>query len=430
MQRHRYRMTYETISVRMNRSDTTIRWGFTIRAQGDQLIIDRVEAESLSDKAGVKEGDRVESINGRPSRGVDAHTANRLVNDAYNEVRLSLQRYVASHTCLPWTLSEKDNKMVVEEARPGFGSGFGHGTTNFSSTNTFNNSSSNNFSSQNQYSSIGGGNYGNTGGSFPGFGGNSNASRSSHHQSQSVYNSSSAPVVIPTNVVNNSSQRYNSNFNSGSRAPFTTNSSNNYTTSTSNSINQATNYNSIPTGFTKSNDAPSSYGSGAGANNYANTNTGSAAPPASFYGYNGGAPSDGYGKGAGGVPLNQFTYVQTNNLPASHDNGGLSPGKMYYHSPSSRSKRDLSPGASIQHLQYNSPMNLYSSETAADQYFQQTGVHPENPPPRDSKTPAYLTSETKKLIEEEARGRSSRGRSPSSQSSCFKRISHAVGADL
>ncbi|EYC43588.1 hypothetical protein Y032_0488g2353 [Ancylostoma ceylanicum] len=44
-----------------------------------------------------------------------------------------------------------------------------------------------------------------------------------------------------------------------------------------------------------------------------------------------------------------------------------------------------------------------------------------------TKSPAYLTSETKKLIEEQEQGRGHRIASPSAQSSSFKRISQAVG---
>lgn len=43
----------------------------------------------------------------------------------------------------------------------------------------------------------------------------------------------------------------------------------------------------------------------------------------------------------------------------------------FQHSP--RTERQLSPHATIRHLQYNSPINLYSPQTAAEQYIQQTG---------------------------------------------------------
>ncbi|CAA9991425.1 PDZ domain-containing protein [Caenorhabditis elegans] len=140
-------MTYETISVRMNRSDRNIRWGFSVRQQADGLIIDRVEAESLSDKAGVKHNDKVDQINGRSTRGLDAASANRLIDDSFNEVRLSLQRFVTSHTTLPWTLNEKDNKMVVEEMKPGFGTGFGSGFGSSNFVNSSFNQNQNNFGS-------------------------------------------------------------------------------------------------------------------------------------------------------------------------------------------------------------------------------------------------------------------------------------------
>lgn len=43
----------------------------------------------------------------------------------------------------------------------------------------------------------------------------------------------------------------------------------------------------------------------------------------------------------------------------------------FQHSP--RTERQLSPHATVRHLQYNSPMNLYSPHSAAEQYIQQTG---------------------------------------------------------
>lgn len=41
-------MTYETISVRMNRSDRNIRWGFSVRQQADGLIIDRASSKNYN----------------------------------------------------------------------------------------------------------------------------------------------------------------------------------------------------------------------------------------------------------------------------------------------------------------------------------------------------------------------------------------------
>ncbi|XGW28195.1 hypothetical protein V3C99_008197 [Haemonchus contortus] len=59
----------------------------------------------------------------------------------------------------------------------------------------------------------------------------------------------------------------------------------------------------------------------------------------------------------------------------------------------------------VKHLQYNSPMNLYSDESAAEQYIQQTaGIVDNGVPaaiPRQSNEPAYQRSETLRLIKEE-----------------------------
>ncbi|CAI2326811.1 unnamed protein product [Caenorhabditis sp. 36 PRJEB53466] len=380
------RMTYETISVRMNRSDRNIRWGFSVRQQADGLIIDRVDAESLSDKAGVKHNDKVDQINGRSTRGLDASTANRLIDDSFNEVRLSLQRFVTAHTCLPWTLNEKDNKMVVEEMKPGFGSGFGGAA--FGGQNSHFGSTFGTGSGVNQRSSS-----------------SSNNHQSSHFSSVGIGGTSHHNIPIRHSPAHNNPSALNNN------------------------------YNSSPAGF------GSGSGSGSGFKHPNGSGTFGAPAPApapaptpstpATYSYNNGATAHSYGPGSGGTPLNQLTFINTAAAAApihGVQGGGLSPSKVFYHSPGARSRNELSPGASVHHLQYNSPMNLYSAEATAEQLYQQTGKAPDGPVPHD-KTPAYLTSETRKLIEEEARGRFQRGKSPSSQSSCFKRISHAVGAD-
>ncbi|CAL2031256.1 unnamed protein product [Caenorhabditis brenneri] len=392
-------MTYETISVRMNRSDRNIRWGFSVRQQADGLIIDRVESESLSDKAGVKHNDKVDQINGRSTRGLDAASANRLIDDSFNEVRLSLQRFVTSHTCLPWTLNEKDNKMVVEDMKPGFGSGFGSG---FGGNSSFN---------QNTFGS----HFGTGSGVNRNITNTTNTS-SSNHQSSTFHSSSGFGGGFSP------SSQHNIPIRRSPAPPFSQNRStdNNILPGSANYNPNAhqNNYNSTPAGFGASSGGHKGFSNGA---------IPAQAPPPSSYSYNNGATSQPYGQGAGGTPLNQMTFINTapNQGGAA---GGLSPSKVFYHSPSGRNRQDLSPGASVHHLQYNSPMNLYSSEATAEQLYQQTGLTPEGPVPHD-KTPAYLTSETRKLIEEEARGRFQRGKSPSSQSSCFKRIAHAVGAD-
>jgi hypothetical protein len=49
----------------------------------------------------------------------------------------------------------------------------------------------------------------------------------------------------------------------------------------------------------------------------------------------------------------------------------VGPRAYYQHSP--RTYRELSPQATIRHLQYNTPMGLYSPEAAAEQFKMQTG---------------------------------------------------------
>ncbi|VDM44971.1 unnamed protein product [Toxocara canis] len=89
-------------------------------------------------------------------------------------------------------------------------------------------------------------------------------------------------------------------------------------------------------------------------------------------------------------------------------------------------RRELSPQATIRHLQYNSPMNIYSMESAAEQYLRQTGGLPNR---LKSQDPGYLHSQTLRLIEEEERGLDHRATSPA-QSSSFKRISAACGTPV
>ncbi|VDM58379.1 unnamed protein product [Angiostrongylus costaricensis] len=120
-------MSYETISVRMSRSDSSIKWGFTLGLHGSKIIVATVDRESLSDKAGMKPGDEVDSICGRDAHNMSINEANGIVFTAHQEIRFNLRRYVTTHTCLPWTLTEKDNKLFVDEVQPGFGTGFGTG---------------------------------------------------------------------------------------------------------------------------------------------------------------------------------------------------------------------------------------------------------------------------------------------------------------
>ncbi|CAJ0585545.1 unnamed protein product, partial [Mesorhabditis spiculigera] len=130
------------------------------------------------------------------------------------------------------------------------------------------------------------------------------------------------------------------------------------------------------------------------------------------------------------VNYNDQSYIQRGGAgqPSPFQKArSLSPAsKQRYQAPSPRTRRELSPGASVHHLQYNSPMNLYSTESAAEQYNQQTGL-PVGPVPRANSP--YLNSATRQAIAEEEGARFLRGTSPTCSPS-FKRISSAVGTPV
>ncbi|EFO26213.1 hypothetical protein LOAG_02266 [Loa loa] len=65
----------------------------------------------------------------------------------------------------------------------------------------------------------------------------------------------------------------------------------------------------------------------------------------------------------------------------------------------------------VKHLQYNSPMPLYSPQTAAEQYLQQTGGLFGTDPnlAKQKEIPSYLRSETLRLIQESERSKENRG---------------------
>ncbi|VDK18034.1 unnamed protein product [Anisakis simplex] len=101
----------------------------------------------------------------------------------------------------------------------------------------------------------------------------------------------------------------------------------------------------------------------------------------------------------------------------------------FYHSP--RTRRELSPSASIPHLY------AHSRETPAEQYLRQTGgLFGTDPNLFKTKVTPYLTSETRRMIEEEERYSGGaphayhHSASPPAQSASFKRISRACGTPV
>ncbi|VDP12073.1 unnamed protein product [Heligmosomoides polygyrus] len=86
------RMSYETISVRMNRSDPGIGWGFTLRQHGGKLVVGSVDRDSLSDKAGMKPDDEVDAVCGRNAKNMGINEANSIIDNSYQEVNFNLRR--------------------------------------------------------------------------------------------------------------------------------------------------------------------------------------------------------------------------------------------------------------------------------------------------------------------------------------------------
>ncbi|KAK0394195.1 hypothetical protein QR680_000613 [Steinernema hermaphroditum] len=110
-------MAYENINVRMNRSNLGIQWGFHLRqGAGNDIIIATVEKESMAEKAGLVANDILVDVLGRG--GLNLAEANRQIAGAF-EISMNLKRWVTSLPQLPWTLNEKDSKIVVDSIGPG-----------------------------------------------------------------------------------------------------------------------------------------------------------------------------------------------------------------------------------------------------------------------------------------------------------------------
>ncbi|GMS84678.1 hypothetical protein PENTCL1PPCAC_6853, partial [Pristionchus entomophagus] len=388
------KMTTERVVVRMNRSDPSIPWAISFSTRGNDVIVSSVSPDGLSSKAGVQSNDTVVEVCGRR---VNREEAERILGERKLDVHMVLTRLVSSHTCLPWNLTEKGNEVVVDHFDSRFRNSFNQDqgrsqVTSATSNSSWNHPSLNqggNYSTRNETNNYA---YSNTTSTNPPHGGSSSVHSSS--QSNRAPFTTSIPITT-TQSTNGGSGGY------GGRAEYGSHTASH----TTNGGQQNGGHGSHTTHY---NAAPAKFGGAHNTNGYSNGSDG----------------VDDSLSSTRSIPVNEQTFIDT-----SHNERGrewtLSPNRVFYHSPSTRIRRDLSPGASIHHIQYNSPINLYSTETAAQEYSNQTGL------PSDgrlgSKSPAYLNSETRRLIEETERG-SRRGPSPSHQSPCFDRISHAVGA--
>ncbi|KAL3995048.1 PDZ domain (Also known as DHR or GLGF) family protein [Acanthocheilonema viteae] len=393
-------MAYETITVRMNRSSSTIPWGFTV-AGGDAMPIKiaTVQKESLADKAGLQIGDMVTEFSGRSTKRMSLQEARNIVEGASFEIYMLLQRQVTEHSCLPWQLIEKNNQITVDHIKPQ--------TVNYD-----------------YYKSE-----------------RKDVSHSTSNYEVPIMNESSKYRTSSYNKHEGSSLNRPLNLNYQSVAPFTN------VTNTESPYTQGKRFQSSynTDSYRAESRNTSGYGSGSKPTSGMSrnvpitlgTSTPSSAPTSNMttgrkdriYGpvhvdtsnaySNVGYPSSGSGDG-------HRPAKNTSTKPVRQDAGPRVP---FQHSP--RTERQLSPHATVRHLQYNSPMNLYSPHSAAEQYIQQTGglfgTEPALQRPKGDE--AYLKSETRRLIAEEE-GQSAHDKSPSTQSASFKRISRACGTPV
>ncbi|VDM93097.1 unnamed protein product [Onchocerca ochengi] len=392
-------MAYETITVRMNRSNNTIPWGFTVTGGNPMPVkISTVQKESLADKAGLQIGDVITELSGHTTKGMTLQEATNIVGRISLEIYMLLQRQITEHSCIPWELTEKDNQVTVDYIKP------------------------RNAANYNYYKSE-----------------RKNISHSTSNYEVPITNESSKYHTSSYNKYKEDSLNRPINLNQQQAAPFTN------LTNTKSPYAQSKHFqNSYSTdNYRAESRSTSGYGSGDKPISDISRNVpivlGNSVPSSMTPTSKITGPE---GKSYGPV------HIDTNNI---HGNVGYSspgsggehrsskdtPSKAIWHGPrtpfqhSPRTERQLSPHATIRHLQYNSPINLYSPQTAAEQYIQQTGglfgTDPSLQQPKGDEV--YLKSETRRLIAEEE-GQSAHDKSPSMQSASFKRISRACGTPV
>uniref|UniRef100_A0AC34R4V0 PDZ domain-containing protein n=1 Tax=Panagrolaimus sp. JU765 TaxID=591449 RepID=A0AC34R4V0_9BILA len=451
------RMAFENINVRMTRTGTSITWGFSLRQSGPNLAVAFVEKDSMADKAGIQAGDTVEQVFGlKPGSLSDAQ--NRIQNS--NEVSLVLKRFVAHPPELPWTLEENGNQVVVNrfdnqgrlsevynKNTAGYQNSFQtdkvygppttqelHKTTNYKRTET-------------------------------------QLHKTTNYKRTETRETSGAPIPLPPPPMpfsNTISSESHSNWdqNEGNvKKHFESNRTYTRTESSNIAPGQGTGFQqtftsssqgAAPFGGQQFDSRHTAYSNGTGTAPWSNqqnpwqsqhtSNVGGNA--ATQWNREGGA--SGHGTGSAGDyrsssvqrPMSATQYHSPQPAQFQRNSKSVTPGRQtsttpnHYDGPrmqyqrTPRTARELSPHATIQHLQYNSPLAMYSPESAAEAYKMQTGQ--DLPIDGDYPTgnrPAYLDSATRRAIAEEEQGIRYRSPTPQ-QSSSFKRISNAVGTPV
>lgn len=395
-------MAYETVTVRMNRSKSTIPWGFVVDC-GDTMPIkiSNVQKGSLADKAGIQVNDMVTEFCGRTTKRMSLQEAKNIVEGDSLEIYMLLQRHVTEHSCLPWQLTEKNNQITVDHIKPQ--------PVNY-----------NYYKSERKDISHSKSNY-----EVPIMNDSSKYRTSSYSKHEE--NSSNRPLsfdcqpnVAPfTNVTNTDFQdaqdkRTQNKYNTDSyRAESRSMDEYGFDRKPTSGVLR-----NVPITLKTPSSAPlKTPGSDM-----------KTAPEGKIYGPvhvdTSNAHNVGYSLSSSAGGHRPARNASTK--PIWQDAGPRIP---FQHSP--RTERQLSPHATVRHLQYNSPMNLYSPHSAAEQYIQQTGgFFGTDPSLQRSKGEAYLKSETRRLIAEEEKGHSTHEKSPSTQSASFKRISRACGTPV
>uniref|UniRef100_A0A1I8EBF6 PDZ domain-containing protein n=2 Tax=Wuchereria bancrofti TaxID=6293 RepID=A0A1I8EBF6_WUCBA len=395
-------MAYETITVRMNRSNSTIPWGFSVIGGGPEPIrISTVQKESLADKAGLQIGDTITEFSSRTTKGMSLKEARNIVEKVSLEIYMLLQRQVTEHSCLPWQLTEKDNQIIVDHIKPQ--------TVNY-----------------NYYKNE-----------------RKDISHTTSNYEVPITNESSKYHISSYSKQEGSTLNRPLHLNYQSGAPFTnvTNTESPYVQGKQLQDSYSAESYRAELGST------SGYGSGGKPMSAVSRNVpialGTSAPsPAPLMTTSNATSRE--SKLYGPVHVDTSNAYSNVGYLSSGSGGGHRPARnisakpiwqdigtrvSFQHSP--RTERQLSPHATVRHLQYNSPMNLYSPHTAAEQYIQQTGglfgTDPLLQQPKGDE--AYLKSETRRLIAEEE-GQSAHDKSPSMQSASFKRISRACGTPV
>uniref|UniRef100_A0A915A5U7 Zasp-like motif domain-containing protein n=1 Tax=Parascaris univalens TaxID=6257 RepID=A0A915A5U7_PARUN len=364
------KMAYETITVRMNRSSATIPWGISIRGgtTAAPLVIASVEKDSLADKAGIEVNDTITTLAGRNVSSMSLQEARDVIERPSDEIYMLLQRYITSHPTLPWTLTEQDNRIVVDQVRP-------HDSAKYKSTLQGN-------ETRNQYSAHSVSSY-----EVPQPARYDSCAYHGSSYSKFVEDKRTDTTAAPhgyqaapfTNVTNTSSLDSKTHMREGFHNSYTTES---YTkTETHEGVGDGYRSQQQSSQQTKSEASPGTRNVPI-AVGYTSSMNAQSPPPVSR------SPSQQNAfKASTMIPVHvnanpdsSFAqhspispYRRTAPMSSKTETSYRDEGRhiAFQHSP--RTRRQLSPSASIRHLQYNSPINLYSTESATEQYLRQTG---------------------------------------------------------